>query len=148
MASSSTLYRRLESLRKTQQEKKNRLNAVNAVYRDLTRNYDDDISDFNSYLNMVNSGLSQGLYNNRKVSSNCDLVNTYRQKNDYADTHISSAESSLRAEISKLNNEISNLDSEISRTQRAYWDALEEEREAARRAAEAARRAREMASGN
>lgn len=136
MASSSSLKSKIASLKGDLKNKKERLSTVKKVKSNLEKKYDDDITDFNSYLSKVTNGLEGGIYNNKTAIENHDFVDKYREKGDTSDSKLSAAETSLQNEINKLEGEISDIEAEIKQAERDYNNAVAAEKAAAQRAAE------------
>ncbi|BCN32351.1 hypothetical protein [Anaeromicropila herbilytica] len=147
---SSSYYSQLIEEEKTKLEKyKKQKEELGTIISIIQSSFQDDIDDINSNVNNCADNAANGIRHNTAASQNIESINEGKEKSIESDNYISSAKSSISAELSNINSKISESLKKLDELGRLRDSALEEERreaeEAERRRQEAEEAAREAA---
>lgn len=131
MASVSVLQRKVNDCKKKIKTWKGRKTALEKVQKRLERDFDDNVSDVRRQCDGLLSGLSSGLRGDglRGMKLN-DSVEWNKEPQTWQDSRLSSAESSLDAEIRRCKEEISDLEGQLRTLECQLREAKEAERRA------------------
>ena len=139
MSSSADLKRQKQKVEKELKQYQKRLEELQAIQRDVTTAFTDNISDINNKIDKVISEENRGFHNHTHFLRELgDVLERQTERYVGSDVNMREVSDNLQAENTSVSNKIAQLEQEIRDLNQALAEAEAREREEAKEKLKAA----------